>query len=296
MVIFPHPPHTAASPGSPRSRSPRCRYPAGAAWRDPSLRLRPGVCGLHPASATTRCVVLPSRAGGQWWGTGRRSGGARHGGGSPLLRPPLCTFVHKPESHSETEADHVEPALADEDESLAIAEPGGISIAASGTDPDLLTCGQCQMNFPLGDILVFIEHKRKQCNGTGGACYEKSMDKSSPPPSSRAELRKVSEPVEIGIQVTPDEEDRLLTPTKGICPKQENIAGPSRPANLPGAPIAASSHPHTSVITSPLRALASLPPCLSLPCCGARAVSVGGTQTEIQTETSGTFGCHCQLS
>ncbi|KAI6067825.1 B-cell lymphoma/leukemia 11B [Aix galericulata] len=123
------------------------------------------------------------------------------------------------------EADHVEPALADEDESLAIAEPGGISIAAGGTDPDLLTCGQCQMNFPLGDILVFIEHKRKQCNGTGGVCYEKSMDKSSPPPSSRAELRKVSEPVEIGIQVTPDEEDRLLTPTKGICPKQENIAG-----------------------------------------------------------------------
>uniref|UniRef100_A0A663M421 BCL-11A-like CCHC zinc finger domain-containing protein n=1 Tax=Athene cunicularia TaxID=194338 RepID=A0A663M421_ATHCN len=106
-------------------------------------------------------------------------------------------------------------------------EPGGISIAAGGTDPDLLTCGQCQMNFPLGDILVFIEHKRKQCNGTGGACYEKSMDKSSPPPSSRAELRKVSEPVEIGIQVTPDEEDRLLTPTKGICPKQENIAGTS---------------------------------------------------------------------
>ncbi|RMB98749.1 hypothetical protein DUI87_24968 [Hirundo rustica rustica] len=126
------------------------------------------------------------------------------------------------------EADHVEPALADEDESLAIADPGGIGIAAGGTDPDLLTCGQCQMNFPLGDILVFIEHKRKQCNGTGGVCYEKSMDKSSPPPSSRAELRKVSEPVEIGIQVTPDEEDRLLTPTKGICPKQENIAGTAR--------------------------------------------------------------------
>ncbi|KYO45437.1 hypothetical protein Y1Q_0015104 [Alligator mississippiensis] len=97
-----------------------------------------------------------------------------------------------------TQADHVETAITDEDESLAISEPGGISIAA--------------------------EHKKKQCNGTGGACYEKSLDKSSPPPSSRSELRKVSEPVEIGIQVTPDEEDRLLTPTKGICPKQENIA------------------------------------------------------------------------
>uniref|UniRef100_H3B2R6 BCL11 transcription factor B a n=1 Tax=Latimeria chalumnae TaxID=7897 RepID=H3B2R6_LATCH len=91
-------------------------------------------------------------------------------------------------------------------------------------DPDLLTCGQCQRNFPLGDILIFIEHKKKQCNGVGGVCYEKSLDKNSPSPSSRSELRKVSEPVEIGIQVTPDEEDRLLTPTKGICPKQEHIA------------------------------------------------------------------------
>lgn len=104
-------------------------------------------------------------------------------------------------------------------------EPVGLSISPGGADPDLLTCGQCQMNFPLGDILVFIEHKKKQCNGAGGACYEKNLDKSSPPPSSRSELRKVSEPVEIGIQVTPDEEDRILTPTKGICPKQENIAG-----------------------------------------------------------------------
>ncbi|CAO2587331.1 B-cell lymphoma/leukemia 11B [Lemmus lemmus] len=93
-----------------------------------------------------------------------------------------------------------------------------------GPDPDLLTCGQCQMNFPLGDILVFIEHKKKQCGGLG-ACYDKGLDKGSPPPSSRSELRRVSEPVEIGIQVTPDEDDHLLSPTKGICPKQENIAG-----------------------------------------------------------------------
>ncbi|KAL8168973.1 UNVERIFIED_CONTAM: B-cell lymphoma/leukemia 11B [Gekko kuhli] len=126
------------------------------------------------------------------------------------------------------EADHVEAAISHEEESLALGEPVGLSIAAGGADPDLLTCGQCQMNFPLGDILVFIEHKKKQCNGTGGICYEKNLDKSSPPPSSRAELRKVSEPVEIGIQVTPDEEDRLLTPTKGICPKQENLAGESQ--------------------------------------------------------------------
>ena len=97
-----------------------------------------------------------------------------------------------------------------------------------GPDPDLLTCGQCQMNFPLGDILVFIEHKKKQCGGSLGGCYDKGLDKGSPPPSSRSELRKVSEPVEIGIQVTPDEDDHLLSPTKGICPKQENIAGMER--------------------------------------------------------------------
>ncbi|XP_048655266.1 B-cell lymphoma/leukemia 11B isoform X2 [Marmota marmota marmota] len=99
-----------------------------------------------------------------------------------------------------------------------------------GPDPDLLTCGQCQMNFPLGDILVFIEHKKKQCGGSLGACYDKGLDKGSPPPS-RSELRKVSEPVEIGIQVTPDEDDHLLSPTKGICPKQENIAGKDEPSS-----------------------------------------------------------------
>lgn len=91
-------------------------------------------------------------------------------------------------------------------------------------DHDLLTCGQCQETFPLGDILLFIEHKKKQCQGLTGShgCYDKTVDRSSPSPP-RAELRKVVEPVEIGIQVTPEEEDeRLLTPPKGICPKQES--------------------------------------------------------------------------
>ncbi|KAI4899246.1 hypothetical protein NFI96_022013 [Prochilodus magdalenae] len=91
-------------------------------------------------------------------------------------------------------------------------------------DHDLLTCGQCQETFPLGDILLFIEHKKKQCHGLTGShgCYDKTVDRSSPSPP-RAELRKVVEPVEIGIQVTPEEEDeRLLTPPKGICPKQES--------------------------------------------------------------------------
>uniref|UniRef100_A0A452T4D5 BCL-11A-like CCHC zinc finger domain-containing protein n=1 Tax=Ursus maritimus TaxID=29073 RepID=A0A452T4D5_URSMA len=111
-------------------------------------------------------------------------------------------------------------------EGLEIEEPSSLGLMVGGPDPDLLTCGQCQMNFPLGDILVFIEHKKKQCGGSLGACYDKGLDKGSPPPSSRSELRKVSEPVEIGIQVTPDEDDHLLSPTKGICPKQENIAEP----------------------------------------------------------------------
>uniref|UniRef100_A0A673M8T9 C2H2-type domain-containing protein n=1 Tax=Sinocyclocheilus rhinocerous TaxID=307959 RepID=A0A673M8T9_9TELE len=97
-------------------------------------------------------------------------------------------------------------------------------------DHDLLTCGQCQLTFSLGDILLFIEHKKKQCQGltTGHSCYDKMMDRNSPSPP-RAELRKVVEPVEIGIQVTPEEEDeRLLTPPKGICPKLESgLAGRS---------------------------------------------------------------------
>ncbi|KAM7159479.1 B-cell lymphoma/leukemia 11B isoform 2-T2 [Molossus nigricans] len=129
------------------------------------------------------------------------------------------------------EADHVEAAILEEDEGLEIEEPSGLGLLVGGPDPDLLTCGQCQMNFPLGDILVFIEHKKKQCGGALGACYDKGLDKGSPPPSSRCELRKVSEPVEIGIQVTPDEDDHLLSPTKGICPKQENTAGKDEPSS-----------------------------------------------------------------
>ncbi|XP_005222353.1 B-cell lymphoma/leukemia 11B isoform X3 [Bos indicus] len=129
------------------------------------------------------------------------------------------------------EPEHVEAAILEEDEGLEIEEPGSLGLMVGGPDPDLLTCGQCQMNFPLGDILVFIEHKKKQCGGSLGACYDKGLDKGSPPPSSRSELRKVSEPVEIGIQVTPDEDDHLLSPTKGVCPKQENLAGKDEPSS-----------------------------------------------------------------
>nr|AAF63683.1 CTIP2 protein [Mus musculus] len=130
------------------------------------------------------------------------------------------------------EADHVEATILEEDEGLEIEEPSSLGLMVGGPDPDLLTCGQCQMNFPLGDILVFIEHKKKQCGGLG-PCYDKVLDKSSPPPSSRSELRRVSEPVEIGIQVTPDEDDHLLSPTKGICPSRRTLqVKMSLPAHL----------------------------------------------------------------
>lgn len=145
----------------------------------------------------------------------------------------------------------MEAAILEEDEGLEIEEPGSLGLMVGGPDPDLLTCGQCQMNFPLGDILVFIEHKKKQCGGSLGACYDKGLDKGSPPPSSRSELRKVSEPVEIGIQVTPDEDDHLLSPTKGVCPKQENLAGmehcPCPAAAEAHSPVGSQARPRPSL-------------------------------------------------
>lgn len=102
---------------------------------------------------------------------------------------------------------------------------------ASG-EHDLLTCGQCQTNFPLGDILVFIEHKRRLCRGPIGGLGSFSKPGAAGgvmglPISPRArslELGRGAVPVEVGVQVTPGgEEDqaRRLTPAKGICPKQE---------------------------------------------------------------------------
>lgn len=95
-----------------------------------------------------------------------------------------------------------------------------------------MTCGQCQTNFPLGDILVFIEHKRRLCRGPSGGpgTFSKPGEAGGImgiPISPRArslELGRGSIPVEVGIQVTPggeEDEQRRLTPAKGICPKQE---------------------------------------------------------------------------
>ncbi|KAM9552803.1 B-cell lymphoma/leukemia 11A-like [Salvelinus alpinus] len=86
---------------------------------------------------------------------------------------------------------------------------------------DLLTCGRCQTNFLLGDILVFIEHKRRLCSGGGPAPggFSKPGERGTP-----ILARGGAVPVEVGVQVTPhgeEEEERRLTPAKGICPKQE---------------------------------------------------------------------------
>lgn len=111
-------------------------------------------------------------------------------------------------------------------------------------DHDLLTCGQCQMTLPLAEILLFIEHKKKQCqSGLPPAdCYEKMGEPGgggrSPPlqalqhAQQRGEPRKaVQPPVEVGIQVTPEEE---TMPTRGVYPKQENTpAGRAVPVSLP---------------------------------------------------------------
>ncbi|MED6234606.1 hypothetical protein ATANTOWER_013955 [Ataeniobius toweri] len=123
--------------------------------------------------------------------------------------------------------------------SLTHTLPPGLHV-----DHDLLTCGQCQLTFPLGDILLFIEHKKKQCQTPllPNGCYDKMNDRGGGGGlqslyhyAQRGELRKVVEPVEIGIQVTPEEEEAVggrgrregvergeKTPTKGICPKQES--------------------------------------------------------------------------
>ncbi|XP_068195730.1 BAF chromatin remodeling complex subunit BCL11B a [Antennarius striatus] len=123
---------------------------------------------------------------------------------------------------------------------LAPALPPGLH-----ADLDLLTCGQCQMTLPLGDILLFIEHKKKQCQtpALANGCMDKMNDRDrgggggggGGPLLQRLhhhgqqkELRKVVEPVEVGIQVTPEEEvggreRKERIPPKGICPKQENI-------------------------------------------------------------------------
>ncbi|KAJ8356531.1 hypothetical protein SKAU_G00193250 [Synaphobranchus kaupii] len=111
-----------------------------------------------------------------------------------------------------------------------VLDPTPPSLVQGLGEHDLLTCGQCQTNFPLGDILVFIEHKRALCQGLTGApgCYDK-MGKRRGGPRSPPHLpfHRGEEPVEVGIQVTPEEDEvkgqASQTPARGVCPKQERV-------------------------------------------------------------------------
>ncbi|XP_031694921.1 B-cell lymphoma/leukemia 11A-like isoform X2 [Anarrhichthys ocellatus] len=100
-------------------------------------------------------------------------------------------------------------------------------------EQDLLTCGQCQATFPLADILLFIEHKRKRCHGPPCLPMGQGLDKPPSPspglaltPSPAFAALRSRRPVEVGVQATlaDDDDDRFLLP-RGICPKQEPLPG-----------------------------------------------------------------------
>ncbi|XP_061601153.1 B-cell lymphoma/leukemia 11A-like [Cololabis saira] len=102
----------------------------------------------------------------------------------------------------------------------------------SSSPQDLLTCGQCQATFPLADILLFIEHKRKRCHGP--PCFSvlgRGLDKPPSPspglaltPSPALGSLRSRRPVEVGVQATlaDEDEERFCSP-RGICPKQEPV-------------------------------------------------------------------------
>lgn len=133
---------------------------------------------------------------------------------------PVLFFLTAAEPNNEAEVGQRSPAMS-------VPSPVGSGGVASGVgEHDLLTCGQCQTNFPLGDILLFIEHKRRMCRGGGmPECYDKPGNRGSPSPLRSRHEGGHRRPVEVGVQVTPEEheEERRLTPAKGICPKQESI-------------------------------------------------------------------------
>uniref|UniRef100_A0A8C6UTW1 C2H2-type domain-containing protein n=1 Tax=Neogobius melanostomus TaxID=47308 RepID=A0A8C6UTW1_9GOBI len=103
-------------------------------------------------------------------------------------------------------------------------------------EQDMLTCGQCQATFPLADIILFIDHKRRRCHGppclsAGGRGLDKPPSPSpglalTPSPALRGGRR----PVEVGVQATLAEahEDKMVSP-RGICPKLEPLPGKEEP-------------------------------------------------------------------
>uniref|UniRef100_UPI00358F225D B-cell lymphoma/leukemia 11A n=1 Tax=Myxine glutinosa TaxID=7769 RepID=UPI00358F225D len=132
------------------------------------------------------------------------------------------------------EPERVEALLGeDEDEDDEEEEEAGrseVALPETGVsaDHDLLTCGQCQLTFPLADILLFIQHKRKGCNG--GICTSKAFEGS--PPSPRCEPEVPAPPVDIGVQVPADDHEALLGAAREACHKREHgAAGKEEPGN-----------------------------------------------------------------
>uniref|UniRef100_A0A673K9A1 C2H2-type domain-containing protein n=1 Tax=Sinocyclocheilus rhinocerous TaxID=307959 RepID=A0A673K9A1_9TELE len=118
-----------------------------------------------------------------------------------------------------------EPVTADIPED-GESHPGSEPSTPKG-DQDLLTCGQCRSRFPLADILVFIEHKRRQCQGR--LCMEKGSDlPPSPPPAG---LRRACVPVEVAVQVSPHGEEHLASTPYGLRPKQEHLTEKDEPSS-----------------------------------------------------------------
>lgn len=158
---------------------------------------------------------------------------------SPLPPPaaePLSTAIVSSEELSERCSEHSE-----ESGSLNGHHPGSTvgRLARLGHDAhpsleqDLLTCGQCQATFPLADILLFIEHKRKRCHGPPCLAVGRGLDKPPSPspglaltPSPALGSMRSRRPVEVGVQATlaDDDDDRFSSP-RGICPKQEPLPG-----------------------------------------------------------------------
>lgn len=175
-------------------------------------------CSLssHPPSSSSSSVLVP-----------------------PLPLPaaePLSTAIVSSEELSERCSEHSE-----ESGSLNGHHPGSTvgRLARLGHDAhpsleqDLLTCGQCQATFPLADILLFIEHKRKRCHGPPCLAVGRGLDKPPSPspglaltPSPALGSLRSRRPVEVGVQATlaDDDDDRFSSP-RGICPKQEPLPG-----------------------------------------------------------------------
>lgn len=149
---------------------------------------------------------------------------------------PLSTAIVSSEELSERCSEHSE-----ESGSLNGHHPGSTvgrlarlsHDAHPSLEQDLLTCGQCQATFPLADILLFIEHKRKRCHGPPCLAVGRGLDKPPSPspglaltPSPALGSLRSRRPVEVGVQATmaEDDDDRFSSP-RGNCPKQEPLPG-----------------------------------------------------------------------